>query len=90
MTGFPDLATWWLQLHFAIQFCALVLIACVVYVVLVWWHDSRRWRRLVRVCGSEASALRVLTAAEAIPVDVRSERLMAMGMEGANRRGWIR
>jgi hypothetical protein len=53
-------------------------------------RDALRWRRLVRVCGSEASAVRVLTAAEAIPAEVRSETLMAMGMEGANRRGWIR
>ncbi len=85
----PDLFSWWLQLRLFEQWLHVIGALCVVYVVCAWWADCRKWRRLVRVCGSEAAAVRVLTAAEAIPAEVRSETLMAMGMEGAKRRGWL-
>ncbi len=68
----------------------LYLAVAAIWQTLRWRRRAELWDRLVRVCGSEASAVRVLTAAEAIPAEVRSETLMAMGMEGANKRGWIR
>jgi len=69
--------------------CALIALGAAVIAGLMWSVDNymgnRRWRRLVRVCGSEQSAMKVLEAAETLPVD----RLIGMGMQGAARRNWL-
>jgi hypothetical protein len=79
MSGYPDLATWWLQLRLFEQWLHVIGALCVVYVCGAHWSDSRKWRRLVRVCGSEAKALDV----------VAMEEMQRAGFRGANRRGWI-
>jgi hypothetical protein len=62
----------------------LTFLALTVYLFHLQ-RSANRWERLVRVCGSEKSALKVLETAETLPVD----RLIGMGMKSAQERGWL-
>jgi hypothetical protein len=63
----------------------LTFLALTVYLVQIQIR-ANRWERLVRVCGSEKSALKVLETAETLPPTI----LMHMGMKDAHERGWVK
>jgi hypothetical protein len=76
----------WYKLFGAIWtvIAGLTFLALTVYLIQIQIR-ANRWERLVRVCGSEKSALKVLETAETLPVD----RLIGMGMKSAQEKGWL-
>ncbi len=70
----------WYALEGALITVALGFLALAVLVYLAELvRDAMRWRRLVRVCGSEAKALDV----------VGMEERFRAGFRAANKRGWL-